>query len=285
MVRRSGKRRDRLDGGARPGNGSEINWTLGTPNNGLATSAHSGTNAWGSNLNGDQNFFLASSFLYSPVIDLVRPHLGDAHFLACLRFQRIRFSKTAVVYYQHQQQHSAQPQSAHGGGLHRHSYAHGWQQETVDLTPFVGQTIQVVFYYQGVRFCDPCMAGRLTTSASPASRRAEMSASPKNLGQGTWSLFSLSPIGLVPVQSGAAPSVTLSNLPAGQYVVQFGDVPYYQTPADQTNTLAVGGTLNFTGNYTFLDVNSNGISDAWERTTSAPSPPTARSSPTRTAMA
>ncbi len=86
----------------------------------------------------------------------------------------------------------------------------------------------------------------------------------KNLGQGTWSLSSLSPIGLVPVQSGVAPSITISNLAAGQYVAQFGDVPYYQTPADQTNTLTAGGTVNFTGNYTFLDVNHNGISDAWE---------------------
>jgi hypothetical protein len=86
----------------------------------------------------------------------------------------------------------------------------------------------------------------------------------KNLGQGTWSLSSLSSIGLVPVQSGVAPSVTFSNLAAGNYVVQFGDVPYYQTPAGQTNTLTDGGTVNFTGNYTFLDVNHNGISDAWE---------------------
>ncbi|MGH7952052.1 MAG: thrombospondin type 3 repeat-containing protein, partial [Limisphaerales bacterium] len=59
-------------------------------------------------------------------------------------------------------------------------------------------------------------------------------------------------------------SITISNLPAGQYVAQFGDVPYYITPPDQTNTLAIGSTLNFTGNYTFLDVNHNGISDAWE---------------------
>ena len=44
-----------------PVNGSDINWTLGTPDNGLATSAHSGTNAWGGDLNGNQNFFLASS--------------------------------------------------------------------------------------------------------------------------------------------------------------------------------------------------------------------------------
>ena len=87
----------------------------------------------------------------------------------------------------------------------------------------------------------------------------------KNLGQGTWSLSSLSSLGLVPIQSDVTPSVTISNLAAGQYVVRFGDVPYYQTPADQTNTLSVGGTVNFTGNYTFIDANHNGISDAWEK--------------------
>src|ERR1035438_8116806 len=86
----------------------------------------------------------------------------------------------------------------------------------------------------------------------------------KNLGQGTWSLASLSPIGLVPVQTSFAPAVTISNLATGQYVLQFSDVPYYQTPADQTNMLATGATSTFTGNYTFLDVNHNGISDAWE---------------------
>jgi hypothetical protein len=78
-------------------------------------------------------------------------------------------------------------------------------------------------------------------------------------------LFSLSPIGLVPVQSGVALSVTISNLPAARYVLRFGDVPYYQTPADVTNTLSSGGTVNFTGKYTFFDVNANGISDSWER--------------------
>ena len=33
----------------------------------------------------------------------------------------------------------------------------------------------------------------------------------------------------------------------------------------QTNTLAAGGKLNFNGNYSFLDANRNGISDAWEQ--------------------
>ena len=40
---------------------------------------------------------------------------------------------------------------------------------------------------------------------------------------------------------------------------------FYQTALDQSNTLATAGTLTFTGNYTFIDANHNGISDAWEK--------------------
>jgi hypothetical protein len=41
-------------------------------------------------------------------------------------------------------------------------------------------------------------------------------------------------------------------------------VYFYQTPPHLTNTLSAGGTINFTGNYTFTDTNHNGIPDAWE---------------------
>jgi hypothetical protein len=57
---------------------------------------------------------------------------------------------------------------------------------------------------------------------------------------------------------------TFNNAPAGDYVVTFLPVPYYQTPAPQTNTLVAAATLIFQGNYSFTDINSNGISDAWE---------------------
>jgi hypothetical protein len=55
-----------------PDTDTVINWSLGTPNNGLQTSAHSGTNAWASNLYGQSLglFEYESTFLYSPVIDL-----------------------------------------------------------------------------------------------------------------------------------------------------------------------------------------------------------------------
>ena len=117
-----------------------------------------------------------------------------------------------------------------------------WQQETLDLTPWVGKTIQVVFYYQGFDFGDTIYGWTIDDISITGVAAGGNINITKNLGQGTWSLSSLSPIGLVPVQSDVTPSVTISNLAAGQYVVQFGDVPYYQTPADQTNTLAVGGT-------------------------------------------
>ncbi|HEY5043713.1 MAG TPA: S8 family serine peptidase [Verrucomicrobiae bacterium] len=244
-----------------PTYGSDINWTLGTPNNGLVNSAYSGTNAWGSDLDGDQNFFLASSYLYSPVIDLNGLKSATLTFYDACDFSDIY--EDGVVYVS---TNSSTPpgslQMAPNGDL---SGAFDlWDQETVDLTPWVGQTIQVVFYYEGVEFGNTVNGWTIDDISITGESSGGNISITKNLGQGTWSLFSLSPIGLVPVQSGTAPSVTISNLPAGQYVVQFSDAPYYQTPLAQTNTLAANGTLYFNGNYSFLDANQNGISDAWE---------------------
>ena len=251
-----------------PVNGSDINWTLGTPNNDLATSAHSGTSAWGSDLNGDQNFSLASTFLYAPVIDLSGLTSATLTFWDVYDFSRV--DPTFGIYEEDGgvliSTNSSVPPSLNLplGVDFAGDVADTWKLETVDLTPWVGKTIQVVFYYQGFAFGDTIYGWtfddvRITGVAAGGTINIT-----KNLGQGTWSLFSLSAIGLVPVQTDVTPSATISNLAAGQYVAQFGDVQYYQTPAGQTNTLATGGTLAFTGNYTFLDVNHNGISDAWE---------------------
>jgi serine protease AprX len=250
-----------------PSSGSEMNWMLGTPNNGLATSAHSGTKAWGSNLNGDQSFFLASSFLYAPVIDLSGLKSATLTFWNVYDFSREPipgfYEEDGGVFVS---TNSSVPPSLNlplvvdfAGNV-----ADTWQQETLDLTPWVGKTIQVVFYYQGIALGDTLYGWTIDDISITGVTAGGNINITKNLGQGTWSLSSLSPIGLVPIQSDVTPSVTISNLAGGQYVVQFGDVPYYQTPDDQTNTLAVGGTVNFTGNYTFLDVNHNGIPDAWE---------------------
>jgi len=246
-----------------PVQGTEANWTLGQPANSLQSAAHSGTNVWGTDLTGQaRTFTFISTFIYGPVIDLAGLKSATLYFwdsadpgtsgnVEMLQLGILTNSSTPPNDIPTYQDFTA-------------ISTPDWSLEPVDLTPFVGQTIQVVWFYEG--FCvAPPMNGWLIDDISitgvTAGGTVKIS---KNLGQGSYALSSLSPIGLVPVQSGFAPTVTISNLPVGAYVLQLGDVPYYQTPADQTNTLTAGGTLNFSGTYTFLDLNHNGISDAWE---------------------
>ena len=58
---------------------SEEEWTLGVPNNGAETSAHSPPNAWGSNLNGDA-IGAGESFLISPAIELTGGNVATLTF-------------------------------------------------------------------------------------------------------------------------------------------------------------------------------------------------------------
>jgi hypothetical protein len=250
--------------------GTDINWTLGTPNNGLASAAASGANAWGSDLNGDQNFTYASSFLYSPVIDLSGLKSATLTFSNVFDFSRVQSLSGFTVYEEDggvfiSTNSSIPPSLSLPLAVeYTNQFADTWQQETVDLTPWVGQNIQIVFYYQGYPFGDTMYGWTIDDVRVEGVVAGGNVSITKNLGQGTWTLSSLSPLGLVPVQSGPAPAITISNLPAADYVVQFSDVPFYQTPPAQTNTLVVNGALNFNGNYTFPDANHNGISDYYE---------------------
>ena len=263
-----------------PVNGSDINWTLGTPNNGLAHSAHSGTHAWGSDLNGNQDFFLASSYLYSPVIDLTGLKSATLTFSNIFDFSRLDpvfgayYEEDGIVYVSTNT--STAPADLPMVRDFAGDSAESWEQETLNLTPFVGQTIQVVFYYQGVSFGDPIYGWTIDDIGITGVVAGGTVNITKNLGQGTWSLFSLSPIGLVPVQSDITPSTTISNLPAANYVIQFSDVPFYLTPPDQTNALNIDGTINFSGVYAFLDGTATAFPTRRNFITSEPSRPTAQ---------
>jgi streptogramin lyase/single-stranded DNA-binding protein len=50
--------------------------------------------------------------------------------------------------------------------------------------------------------------------------------------------------------SGSGTAWTRTDAPAGDYTITFGAVSGYTTPAAQTQTLAAGGTITFTGTYT-----------------------------------
>jgi Subtilase family len=236
--------------------GSDINWTLGTPDNGLQTSAHSGTNCWGSDLDGEQIPLLASSYLLSPEIDLSGLSQATLTFWDCFDFSSGLEEGEVLVSTNNGADLSSLPVLYDFSG----DAADDWEQETFDLTPYVGQTIQVVWYYAGVSVGSPTY-GWLVDDVGITGVSAGESGTiviNKNLGQGSFTLNG--PIN----ETGTAPMTIITNAPPGQYVVTFSDVPFYQTPFSETNTLAPGGMLNFTGNYSFIDENNNGISDAWE---------------------
>ena len=135
-----------------------------------------------------------------------------------------------------------------------------WEMETVDLTPYVGQPIQIVWDY--LAFEGGTTYGWLVDDVGVTGVSAGAGGTivvSKNLASGSLTLTG--PIS----QSGSGLLMTVSNAPPGQYTAQFGDVAFYLTPPPQTNTLLASNILTFTGTYTFPDVNSNGMSDLYEQ--------------------
>ncbi len=245
--------------------GTDLNWSLGTPGNGLQTLAHSGTNAWGSNLRGESFSLFESSFLYSPMIDLSGFSSVTLTFWHCFDFSSMFDSGQLGV----STNTSTPPTTIPALVDYSGDMALDWEQATVDLTPFVGQTIQVVWYYQGIDLgFGPPPDGWLVddVSITGVAGGGTIMIS-KNLGQGRFTLSGL--IG----RTGTAPVTVITNAPIGRYTVQFSDVAFYQTPPDQSQTLTNTGTITFKGNYGFIDANQNGISDAWERYYFGSAPP------------
>jgi hypothetical protein len=234
------------------------NWMLGTPDNTLVTGAHSGTNAWGVLLTdaGSQDYFILSTYLYSPVLDLTGFSQATLTFWDAFDFTSGSEDGVIMISTNGEPLADLPIIDDFSGGA-----TSGWEMETVDLTPYVGQSIQIVWYYEGVSIGSPLNGWVIddigvTGVAAGAGGTIVVS---KNLASGSFTLTG--PIS----QSGSGLVTTVSNAPPGQYTVQFGDVAFFYTPSAQTNTLLASNALTFTGTYTFPDVNSNGMSDLYEQ--------------------
>lgn len=248
---------DAGDWTAVPDSGSTNNWQLGTPNNGLENSALSGTNAWGANLRDEPVGFYSGCFLLSPPIDLTGFSSASFTFWHCCDFSGELGMEAGIVGVR---TNSSTPLRQIPDLLNFSGYATpGWEQATGNLTGFVGQTIQLVWFYQAYTILSPPIGWLVDDVRVTGVLGGGTVVVHKNLGQGKFTLAG--PIG----QSGAAPATTVTNAPGGAYTVRFSDVPFYQTPPEQTQTLTNGGTITFTGTYKFLDANQNGSSDSWER--------------------
>lgn len=241
--------------------GTAPTWQLGRPNNLLEHAAHSGNNAWGSDLSGQQIDLYASCYLISPTIDLTGSSQATLTYWDCYNF-----SASASVGYplEEGQLLIRTNSSANLSTLpvledFSDTEALGWTLETVDLTPYIGQTIQIVWQYAGVSIGDPTYGWLVDDVGITAVTGGGTIVVKKNLGQGSFTLNG--PI----TRTGTLSDVVISNAPPGVYSVQFDDVAFYQTPPSQSTNLIDGGSISFTGHYGFLDLNTNGISDAWEK--------------------
>ena len=219
---------------------SETDWTLGPPGGG--ETATSGTNCWGSNLSGGA-LSQAECYLISPGILLTG---GNR---ATLRFQHnydftpktetldIEIGAVEII-----TDITAQPvpiqQFMDASG--------GWEEAEVDLTPYMGKVVYLVWYYALLSFdavprlgwlvddvsvtVDYVAPGTIQITNNIAGAVFELRGPTSTNGLGRW--------------------LAITNAVPGEYVLEFGDAPGYLTPPSQTNTLVSGGLIKFSGNYT-----------------------------------
>jgi len=238
------------------GEDSLSQWELGSPNNGLISSAYSPANCWGSSLLG-QNTDTIDTFLISPAIDLTGGNVATLRFWNTYDFT----GKTSFDLFE-------------GGALYvitnsitapvllaEFSDANGfWEEEEIDLTPHVGKVVQIVWHHQLLAFENAYRPGWLLDDVSIV-----MSNIPpgivlvsNNLAQARYQITGAM------ARNGSGWGTPITNATPGIYRILYSSVPYYQTPAAQTNVLAPSGSISFVGNYTFTDANTNGMADSWE---------------------
>lgn len=235
--------------------GSEGGWTLGVPSNGIVTAAHSAPNAWGSNLSGGRPT-LVETFLVSPAIYIPQ---GSATTLAF--WHAYDFTDTGGFTVESAQVQIVTDNAPAPVVLREYGGASmGWEGDQIDLSRFGGTLAYVVWYYLLISFDDLPHPGWLVDDVSISSTNIQLGSIriTNNLWQAGYILSGSAYL------KGKGLGEVFPNASPGQYIVEFVPVPFYLTPAPQTNTLAPGGSILFQGNYTFPDANQNGISDLWE---------------------
>jgi hypothetical protein len=244
---------------------SDFQWALGVPGSGVP--AHSPPTCWGSHLEGGvyNGDYGADIYLLSPPIYLTGGTRATLHFYHEYEFNPIEMDvyeygelllyTNASAYVVLDQGVPLLPQFT--------DYSLGWEEVTVNLTPHMGQVVYVGWHYFLVNYSEesPDVPGWLLDDVSVTVSDVASGAVcvTNNLSQALFALTGPKST------NGAGNFFLMTNAAPGQYVVEFGPVPYYNTPPKQTNTLVSSTTLTFQGNYTFTDANHNGLPDQWEQ--------------------
>jgi hypothetical protein len=238
------------------GDGSEATWQYGTPNNMLATTAHSPTKAWGINLDGSSsNAGLVDTFLISPAVELAGGNVAKLTFWHNYDFQADSILEMGELLLFTNSQ--TQPITLQQYG----DYTVDWEQEEFDLSPYIGKVVQLVWHYTLVEFEENEHPGWLLDDVALTVTnilRGTLQVT-NNLASAGFTITGPTPA------SGSGKSYNNSLAQAGDYTITWIPVPYYVTPPNQSSNLPANGKVVFSGNYTFTDSNQNNIPDSWEQ--------------------
>jgi hypothetical protein len=136
-----------------------------------------------------------------------------------------------------------------------------WEEVAIDLTQYREQLVYIAWHYVLFSFdSDPRFGWMLDDIAITATNIIPGTVVvTNNLWQARFVMSG--PSG----RSGQGASLVLTNAKPGNYQITFGDVPFFTTPAPQTNALSPSGTISFRGQYLMADTNNNGMADGWEQ--------------------
>jgi hypothetical protein len=247
----------------------QLGWELGEPANGA--SAPSPMNVWATSLRGDVAD-IAESVLLSPGIYLSGGSKITLRFLQNYDF--IPSDNSEGFEYGTVELYTNLNTAPIPVAVTSDSSFGEWEVMEVDLSAYREQLVYLSWHYVLFSFDSQPRLGwmiddiEITATNIPTGTLTVSN----NLWQARFVMSG--PSG----RSGSGSSLVLTNARPGTYQITFGDVPYYQTPPVQTNTLTASGHISFQGNYGMLDANRNGMADAWEQAAFG------QVSPTRTAL-
>ena len=144
------------------GEDSQATWALGVPHNGPGASAHSPINAWGSSLNGD---FLdtADTFLISPALDLTTGNHGTLRFWhqydfsERTEFDLLEMGEVVIV------TNILSPPIVLEQFF---DVSTGWEEAEIDLSPYMGHVVFLVWHHQLYSFDPAARPGWLVDDIS-----------------------------------------------------------------------------------------------------------------------
>ncbi len=235
----------------------ETIWELGTPQNGLENAAHSGTNAWCSNIEG-RAIGASDTSLISPAINLTGGNVVTLSFWQSYDFSEL--SENDI--YEYGEVYISTNSGRNWNLLAQYGdLTGGWEEATIDLSAYIGNVVRLGWYYGMFTLEEMPRPGWIIDDISITYSNATRGTITitNNLAKSSYAITG--PLAI----SGHGWSKVVTNAAAGDYTIKYDPVPYYTTPADQTKTLTTGGTIQFSGMYSFPDVNNNGISDLWEQ--------------------